>query len=125
MRFFSLSIRSHVLIFIVLMGVVALILEIATAAVFRYFSGESQKQAFERLAQLEVAELLVDLGKNSADLAVRLQHAKAFQDVFRVRDVKGLSHQLNDQFRQYYHTAGIIRIRRIQVFDLNLNFVSE
>lgn len=125
MHYFSYSVRSHVLSFITLMGLAALLLVVATAWAYRHFSWESQRLAFSRLAELEVIDLLEELKVNSADLAIRLQHPAEFREAYRQRDKDTLIAHLNDQFRQYYHTAGIIRIRKIQLFDPQLQLIVE
>lgn len=125
MEFLSRSIRTHVVTFITLMGVVTLVLLITSAWAFRHFSWESHRFAIERLTEQEVASLLNELSQNSSDMALRMQHESHFRQAYQRRDITTLIRQLNDQFHQYYHTSGIILIRRLQIFDTDFSLVAE
>lgn len=125
MRLSSVSVRYPAIFFIGLMGVAALGLVIATALAYRHFSWQSHEHAFQRLAEFEVGDVLDALGQNSADLAIRIQHDQSFKQQWQDKNWAGIVAELNDQFNQYYFTAGIIPITKLQVYDLSFNLLAE
>ncbi len=125
MKLSSFSVRYQAIFFISLMGIVALALVVGTALTYRHFTWQSHEQAYQSLAEYEKDDVLAALGQNSFDLAIKIQHGKAFREKWQQNNWSELVDELNDQFNQYYFTAGVIPISKLQVFDLAFNLLAE
>lgn len=117
MRFPFFSIRSSVLGLIAIMGLWAFVLAISTLYFSTQYILDNEKQAYGELVQIHANKLLEELNKNSVNLAIKTQQDKEFRQAFAERNKTILEALLNDQFKQYYFTAGIVDIKQLVVFD--------
>jgi len=102
---------------IVLMGALGLALALTTGEIYRHQTLESQRTALEELVQISVNEQLRDLEERARDLGLALQSEPDFRRALASGKRDVLSHQLLNQFRQYFVTANIIKLEKLVVFD--------
>jgi len=72
-----------------------------------------------------VEERLKELSTDSQDLGLSLQSLPAFQKAINTGDKTTLLRMLNNQFHQYFVTAGIIKLEQLILFDKNYTQVVE
>ncbi len=126
MRHHLTSLRTALGLPILLMGLLAMISVVVTGYLYRQMALESQQLALQRLAALEAYEVLEQATDYAADLALALQHESKFRRAFlRRADDQTLIELINDQFRQYFHTTGLLKLERIQLFDSRLSLFLE
>lgn len=117
MRF---SLRSIVIIVIGLMGLLGLTLALITGSLYRNLALEEHRESLSRLIQLKVDDLLAGLGDTTTDLGMSLQVDPALRAAYRENDIEELVTLLNNQFNQYFVTAGVLRLQKLAIFDRDL-----
>ncbi len=117
----GLSMRTTLGLTIGLMGLLALVLALATGEVYRRLTLDSQRGALADLAQLKASELLAELEQRSRDLGLALQSEPAFQHAFAARRSASLVRQLDSQFDQYFVSTGMINLEKLILYDATFN----
>jgi len=102
---------------IVLMGLLGLALALATGEIYRHQTLENQRTALEELVQITVDRQLRDLEERARELGLALQSESGFRRALASGKRGELADQLQSQFRQYFVTAGIIKLERLVVYD--------
>ncbi|MCR4300641.1 MAG: EAL domain-containing protein [Sulfuricaulis sp.] len=120
-----LTMRASLSLTIVVMGLLGLGLALATGEAYRHQMLENQRAAMGGLLRLKTLDLLKDLEIKSRDLGLTIQHGAAFRSAFAGRDQINLVKQLNNQFHQYFATVDVVKLQKLQVFDLNFALVAE
>ena len=105
---------------IVLMGVLALLLALATGEIYRHQAVENQRAALGELVQLGISAQLQELEDRARDLGLALQSEPEFRRAF-ARGGGALARELQNQFRQYFVTANIIQLELLLAYDRDLN----
>lgn len=121
----SFSIRTNVLSLIVLMGFWAFVLAMVTLYLSTKYILENENESYGNLVETHTSKLLEELNSNSVNLAIKTQQQPTFKKAFKSNDLKLLSKLLNDQFQQYYYTAGIVDIKKMIILDTNLEYLAQ
>lgn len=104
---------------IVLMGMLALLLALATGEIYRHEAVQHQRSALAELVELVTVAQLQDHEEKARDLGLALQSEPAFRQAF-ARGGLPLARELQGQFRQYFVTANVLKLERLQVYDRDL-----
>ncbi|HWR88390.1 MAG TPA: hypothetical protein VN277_08225, partial [Acidiferrobacterales bacterium] len=102
---------------IVLMGTLGLALALTTGEIYRRQALENQRLALEELVRITVSEQLHDLEERARDLGLAVQSEPEFRRALASGQRDVLVQQLLSQFRQYFVTAGIIKLEKLVVYD--------
>jgi GGDEF domain-containing protein len=105
---------------IVLMGVLALLLALATGEIYRHEAVENQRDALVEMVQLSATSQMRQLEEHARDLGLALQSEPAFRQAFARRGT-ALARELQTQFRQYFVTANVIQLEQLLVYDSELH----
>jgi diguanylate cyclase len=108
---------------IVLMGVLGLALALTTGEIYQKQTLENQRTALEELVQISVGEQLHDLEDRARDLGLALQSEADFRRALSSGKHDVLVQQLQNQFRQYFVTANIIKLERLVVYDIDYHLL--
>ncbi len=125
MKIAPLSIRFSLGIVISLMGVMGLLLALATGEVYRLLALESQRSSLSHLVHLESRELLKSLEGASRDLGMAAQVSPAFKEAYAGRDAQALTQALNNHFNQYFVTAGVLKLIKLAAYDEAFNLIAQ
>ena len=109
--------RFTLVAIIALMGVLGLALALTTGEIYRQQTLENQRAALEELVQISVGEQLHDLEERARDLGLALQSEPSFRRALSSGNRDTLVRQLQEQFRQYFVTANIIKLEKLVVYD--------
>jgi GGDEF domain-containing protein len=115
------SMRTTLSLTIGLMGVLGVVLALATGEIYRHLALANQKEAMTEVLALNVSDRLRDLEAKSRDLGLALQSTQEFRHVVQARDTDALTGLLNSQFHQYFVTAEVIKLQRLLVYDADFN----
>jgi GGDEF domain-containing protein len=102
---------------IILMGMLGLLLALTTGEIYRNQTLESQRTALAELVQISVGEQLHDLEERARDLGLAMQSEPDFRRALASGKRDVLTHQLLNQFHQYFVTANIIKLEKLVVYD--------
>lgn len=121
----NLSLRISLWLPIVIMGLIAIGLVLATAQRYRDITLEDRRAATVELLRIKTDELLQQATARARELALDIQRNKDFRKAFTSRDRAGMIESLNQQFHRYFQTAGVIRMRKLYVFNLAYQPLAE
>ncbi len=121
----SLSIYTILGIIITVMGGLALFFALFSGSVHRDLIFANQKIMMQGMTKVSVNESIKDLNRVSQDLGLALQSSKEFNQSFDSNNKEALVTLLDNQYHQYFVTAGIIDLKQIVLFDKNLSFLIE
>lgn len=119
------SLRTVLGVIIGSMGLLGIILSLMSGAVHQQLTVENQRTAMNEMVRLKVDDLLKGLEQKSHDLGVALQGMPQFRAAYAKQDTESVTDLLNNQFHQYFVTAGIIKLSRLIVFDQNFIITHE
>lgn len=118
------SLADKINLTIVMVGVFAILLVYYISNSYKTFAYQHHTQALQQLAYLEIKDLMEDLKANSLDLALAIENENNFQRDYRYKRNDDLAQQLNNQFYQYFVTAGILKLLKLYVLDTNFTLIS-
>ena len=118
------SFADKISLTIVVVGIFGITLVYYISDSYRQFAYQHHTQAIQQLAYLEADDLLEDLKKNSLDLALSIENEKEFNNNFHYKYSADLSKQLDNQFYQYFVTAGVIKLLKLYILDTDFTLIS-
>ena len=116
----SFSIYTILGIIITVMGGLALFFALLSGSIHRDLIFANQKIMMQGVTKVSVNESIKDLNQVSQDLGLALQSSKKFNQSLDANNKKSLIALLDNQFHQYFVTAGIIDLKQIILFESNL-----
>ena len=119
------SLRIGLDLTILVLGLFTVALVFVSGETYRQQALDTQRSALVDLARLKVDDLLLDLDSTSRDLGLALQQDPQFRELFKSRDTEALEALLKNQFEQYFVTAGLLKLERLDVLDAHYNLVSQ
>lgn len=103
-----------------LLGLLVVALVFVTGSVYRDLALDNKRASLSELIHLKVRDRLADLHELSADLAMGLEKDAQFRAAVRARDLPRIGALLEQQFHQYFVTAGILRLEALNYYDADL-----
>lgn len=119
------SLRNLTGLVVLIMGVLGMSLALVTGEIYHRITLESQRRALASLAGLAVDEALAQLQGKVRSLGLSVQSAPGFDRAFTARDQAALQRLLNDQFHQYFVTAGEIRLVQLRLFGPDFTLLTS
>lgn len=105
------------------MGLLGVALALYVDSAYRRIALDNQRDALEEIMRLRVGDLLGELEKYSRDLGQAVQNNAEFRRKLKNRETEYLQKYLQQQFHQYFVTAGILKLNTLIAHDAKLNFV--
>ena len=119
-----LSLSDKISIAVILVGFFCVSLVYYISESYKQFTYQHHIQSIQQLAYLEIDDLLDELKANSIDLALAISKEEKFQRDFTKKSHAGLKQQLDNQFYQYFVTAGVLKLLKLYVLDTDFTLVS-
>lgn len=113
------SLRSTLGLTVIVMGLLAVALALTTGEVYRDLAVSKQRIALSDLVGLKTRDLLRELEDQSREVGLQLQHDPAFRQAFDTVATVSLQEQLRNQFNQYFVTASVLKLERINARDFD------
>ncbi|MFV9616318.1 MAG: diguanylate cyclase domain-containing protein, partial [Gammaproteobacteria bacterium] len=88
---------------------------------FAYYHHE---QAIQQLAYLEINDLTEELKSSSLDLALAIENESDFIGDVDNRNLNALRQHTNNQFYQYFVTAGVLKLLKIYILNTHFTLLS-
>ena len=105
---------------IVLMGVLGLVLALATGELYRQQTFDFQREALKELVQVSVNAQLRELEDRARTLGLSLQAEPGFRRALAGGNRDTIALELENQFRQYAIAAKVIKLDRLVAYDNGL-----
>jgi len=125
MRKLDYSIRTILGLIIGFMGVLALLLALASGEVHQRHAYNNQRQSMQKLIRLKADDLLNELAHKSTDLGASLQIGKGFHDAFTGRDQTRMRAIMHNQFHDYFVTAGVLKLDALVALGPDFSTLAE
>jgi len=119
------SIRTILGLIIVLMGLLSFALALISGAIHRDLVFETQRTVMNEMMSVMVQKRLKELSVDSQDLGLSLQSLPAFKQAILANDKSTLQEMLNNQFHQYFVTAGIIKLQQLILLNTDYSIIAE
>lgn len=112
-----LSLRVLSGMMVLIMGILGMSLAVLTGEIYHRLTLENQRTGLADMAGLAVDEALARLEEKSRSLGLSVQSSQEFERALRVGDYAAIQSLLDDQFHQYFVTAGEIRLIQLRLFS--------
>jgi len=119
-----LSLADKISMTVVVVGVASILLVYVICDSYRQFAYQHHAQAIQQLAYLEAEDLIDKLKENSLDLALAIENENNFKHNFKYRYKNDLTQQIDNQFYQYFVTAGVLKLLKLYILDTNFSLIS-
>ena len=119
-----LSLRMTLTIGIAIMGILGIVLALYVDVTYRNIALEHQRLGLQEILRLRVQDLLGELEKQSRDLGQAVQNDRMFRNNLRSNNLEAVNNHLQQQFHQYFVTAGVLRLNSLIVHDRKLKHVT-
>ena len=108
---------------VLVMGTLGIALALYTGEEFHDVALENQRIAYEEILGLRVNDKLNSLEKIAAEMGQAVQNQKAFREELAKGDRDKVTENLNNQFHQYFVTAGVLQPFSLIAYDARLKVV--
>ena len=119
------SLRTLTGLVVLVMGVLGMSLALITGEIYHRLTLENQRRALAALAGLAVDEAFGHLEDKTRSLGLSLPTAPEFEPAFAARDAAALQKLLDDQFHQYFVTAGEIRLIQLRLYGPDMQLLAS
>jgi GGDEF domain-containing protein len=109
---------------VITVGIFCILLVLYISSTYKQLAYRHHEQSIQQLTMLEINELIENLKTNSLDLAMAIEHEKNFMRDVRLKHKDDLTRQLDNQFHQYFVTAGVLKLLKLYVLDTNFTLLS-
>lgn len=119
------SLRTTQGMTIIVMGLLAVVLALTTGEIYRNVTVSNQRAALGDLVGLKARDLLTQLEDRSREVGLQLQQDLAFRRAFDAANAKQLHEEMQHQFHQYFVTAGVLKLERLDTRDVDFQLVAS
>jgi len=120
-----LTLQKTLAITILLIGVIGIMLVIATDFTYRKVAYEQQTQSVNQLIAIKSADLINKLTERQKELGFRLQSESDFIKAFSSDNKKDMVYWLDQEFNRYYVTIGLLKLEKILIFDSDFQLIAS
>jgi len=106
-------------------ALLALVSALISGAIHQELIFDNHRAVLSKMIQIESTGLLDSLSSKSEDLGIAMQSNKSFKNAMRDNDTTKIVEMLDNQFHQYFVTAGIIKLEQIVLLDKEFRIIAE
>ncbi len=118
------SLADKISMTIIVVGLLSIALVYFVSNSYRQLAYQHHAQAIQQLAYLEAHDLIDKLETNSLSLALAIGNEKKFNYYFKYRYTNDLTKQIDNQFHQYFVTAGVLKLLKLYILDTDFTLIS-
>lgn len=123
MHFSRYSIRTILGVIAGLIAILALASSLISGAIHQELIFDSHRSVLSAVIKIEVDSLLEKSKKTSEELGLTFQSDKQFKRALHDNNKLKLKSLLNNQFHQYFVTAGIIKLEQLALLDTRFKLI--
>ena len=98
-------------------------LVLATGYIYRNLAYQNQRNAITELIGLKITNILDVLSEISKIFGMELQSIPELRTAIKDKNLEEVTRLLNGQFKRYFVTTGMLKLKDIYVFDENFEFM--
>ncbi|MCK4834462.1 MAG: GGDEF domain-containing protein, partial [Gammaproteobacteria bacterium] len=118
------SLADKISMTIIVVGLSGIMLVYYISDSYKQFAYQHHTSAIQQLAYLEIDDLIEELEENSLDLALSIENDNNFKHNFSYKNNDDLTKHLDNQFYQYFVTAGVIKLLKLYLLDTDFTLIS-
>lgn len=115
--------RTNLGLTILLMGLLGMLLAVATGEIYRKLALDNQKEAFANLVKLKVDDILQNTIKHTSELGQSIQVDEKFRRAVSKQNINFIGADLDEQFHRYFVTLSILKLEKLYAFDPQFNLI--
>ena len=121
----KLTLQKTLAITILLIGVIGIVLVIATDFTYRKIAFEQQTKSVNQLISIKSADLLKKLTEQQKEQGFKLINEPAFKKAFEENETNNLTYLLDQTFNRSYMTVGPLMFEKILIYDDSFQLVAS
>ncbi|MDR9435500.1 MAG: diguanylate cyclase [Thiohalophilus sp.] len=125
MQFTRLSIKTSLVLTILLVGLLGLGLALTSTTVYRDVILDYKRQSLSELLAVKTADQLDKLEEQAMEMGNSLKTSPRFREALDRQDTATLSAALRQQFHQYFVTAHVLRLERLIVRSTDYELITS
>jgi len=119
------SMRASLGLTVLVMGLLGMMLAVATGEAYQRLALDNQRESFVALAKLKIQEIIENLAQDSVELGLNAQATPGFHQAVINKDFTRLSLQLDEHFHRAFVTLGRIKLIKMYVYDTEFRLISS
>ncbi len=120
-----LSLQAVLVLSLGFMGMLALLVALATGRVYHGLTVQNMRDALLNLVALEAREALERIGEHAFDLGLAVQADPQLLAAYREPDRAAMSGLLDQQFRQYFVTAEVLPLLLLRAYTVDFRPLAQ
>ncbi|MDZ7661777.1 diguanylate cyclase domain-containing protein [Thiohalophilus sp.] len=122
---FYVSIKTNLILTILLVGLLGLGLALASTSVYRDVILDYKRQSLVDMVEIKTRDKMNQLEEYARDLGNSLKTSTTFRQALDNDNFEALHGVLEQQFHQYFVTANILRLERLVVFSIDFETLAQ
>lgn len=108
-----------------LLAIAGFSLVLITGYIYRDLAYQNQRNAITELIGLKITNILDELSEMSKVFGMEIQSMPEIREAIKARDYSQLQSLLDMQYKRFFVTAGLLKLKDIYVFDENFEFLTN
>jgi len=129
----TVTIKALLLSSLLVIGVMTIILSIISSEQFKQAAIDSQQKTLARILEVSANEVIVQMHSKATDLGNNTKKPASFRKLTRKiflspsdsESKQSLITLLNDQFHQYYVTGGHLDLKKLRIYNIDFQLITE
>ncbi|HHI94729.1 MAG TPA: EAL domain-containing protein [Gammaproteobacteria bacterium] len=118
------SMRISLGFIILIMGLLGMMLAVATGEAYQRLALDNQRESFIALAKLKIHAIIEDLTQDSVKMGLNAQASADFHQAVLSKNPTRISLQLDEHFHRAFVTLGRIKLIKMYVYDNEFNLIA-
>ncbi len=119
------SMRASLGLTVLVMGLLGMMLAVATGEAYQRLALDNQRESFVSLAKLKIQEITENLAQDSMELGLNAQATPGFHQAVINKDSTHLSLQLDEHFHRAFVTLGRVKLIKMYAYDKEFRLISS
>lgn len=119
------SMRTSVMVTVLVMGGLAVILTLITESIYQRLALNQQREELEQIANINIESIIRNSVKRATELGLSVQSDPRFRAAFEARDAARLTASMDEHFNRFFVTTTIVKLEKIYAFDAGLNLLAS
>ncbi|VAW93994.1 diguanylate cyclase/phosphodiesterase (GGDEF & EAL domains) with PAS/PAC sensor(s) [hydrothermal vent metagenome] len=119
------SMRASLGLTVLVMGLLGMMLAVATGEAYQRLALDNQRESFVSLAKLKIQEITENLAQDSVELGLNAQATPGFHQAVINKDSTHLSLQLDEHFHRAFVTLGRVKLIKMYAYDKEFRLISS
>ena len=121
----SISLRTKLIAGMLTLAIVGFSMVIVTGYIYRDLAYQNQRNAITELIGLKITNILDELSEISKVFGMEVQSNPDLRSAIKQRNIENIKKVLDQQYKRYFVTAGMLKLKDIYIFDESFEFITN